>query len=302
MKRPMLRDILGRDLPRVSIVDVGAGVEASARYAPLLEQQAADVIGFEGDLARAQEREQQAAGALRCLPYFIGSGQAATFHVTRYAGCSSLYEPDPAVINQFTGMSAEAQGNFEVLARRRVETRRLDDVPECPSADLLCLDVQGAELDVLRQATKVLATAMVIEVETEFVPLYRDQPLFGDVQMFLREQGFVLHKLIDLCGRCFRPVVINENTSSPLSQLLWADAVFLRDWSTLFAASDEVLLRTARILHDLYASCDLVARLLGIVDQRQGSDLRAGYQRSLAAGVPMLYLNPKIDPALAVRP
>ena len=86
---------------------------------------------------------------------------------------------------------------------------------------------QGYELEIMRHGTATLANTLVIECETEFVPLYKDQPLFGDVQCFLRDQGFMLHKLIDVAGRPFRPFN-PPNPYQPMSQLLWADAIFVR--------------------------------------------------------------------------
>ena len=298
MQPPRLSDVLPTSLPQVTVLDVGAGAEGDDRYASLVEMGLAQVVGFEGDARRSQEADLQRGGAYRGLPYFLGTGKPATFHTTRYAGCSSLYEPDPAIIDLFTGMGSFAGGNFEVLDRRAVETVRLDDVAECPPPDLLKVDVQGAELDVLSNGTRMLSHALVVEIETEFLPLYRGQPLFGDVQLFMREQGFMLHKLIDLCGRCFQPVVMNNNGSVPMSQLLWADAVFVRDFDKLFAADNQSLLKASLILHEAYRSCDLVRRLMTTLDARQGTNWTARYGEAMRGGVTPLYLNPKYDPQL----
>jgi hypothetical protein len=58
----------------------------------------------------------------------------------------------------------------------------------------------------------VLADALVVETEAEFVPLYRGQPLFGDLQVFLRDQGFLLYNWsmsADVpCGRCVPPIFV----------------------------------------------------------------------------------------------
>ena len=96
-------------------------------------------------------------------------------------------------------------GNFTVTSTSPIKTTRLDDVEGLPPIDFLKLDVQGAELDVLRGATQTLENVLVIESEVEFVPLYKDQPLFGEMQVFLRERGFLFHKLLDIAGRSFRP-------------------------------------------------------------------------------------------------
>jgi hypothetical protein len=64
--------------------------------------------------------------------------------------------------------------------------------------DVLKLDTQGSELGVLRGARRRLRTARALEVEVEFNPIYQGQPLFGDVDRFLRRRGFLLWRLGNL--------------------------------------------------------------------------------------------------------
>ena len=79
------------------------------------------------------------------LPHALGDGNPATLHLRLYRGCSSLFEPNADVIDMFESISASSEtGNFKVVGEVNVETVRLDDVDECPSADYAKLDVQGA--------------------------------------------------------------------------------------------------------------------------------------------------------------
>ena len=283
MPPPGIRSLLPLEIPTIDIVDVGAALEGEERYASLVAGGLARVTGFEPDEAQhAQLLAARPGGAYRYLRDFIGAGGPATLHVTRWPGCTSLYRPDPKVIDLFDTLGAAGPGgNFHVIRTEPVETRRLDDIPECPPADYLKLDVQGAELDVLRGAATSLARAVVIELEVEFVPLYENQPLFGDLQTFLRGHGFVLHKFLDVSGRCFRPWRLAPNPFIPLSQVLWADAVFVRDFAHLEAWSDDQLLRAVAILHEVYRSYDLAQRLLAELDKRQDRDLAQPYGRAV---------------------
>jgi FkbM family methyltransferase len=236
-----IADILGRPVPPIDILDIGAMLEEGGdHYDPLLAQGLARVTGFEpnpAEFARLVNRP----GPYRYLPVFLGDGGTAKFHLTRYPGCSSLLEPDPAVINLFETMGCEEDGNFRVVRTEQVQTSRLDDLPADIKTDYIKIDIQGAELMVLQNGPRLLAKTLVVETEAEFIPLYRGQPLFGDLQCFLRDYGFVLHKFVDFGGRPFRPLR-SRNMFAPISQAMWADAVFVRDFSRLDRYSDDDLI------------------------------------------------------------
>lgn len=56
--------------------------------------------------------------------------------------------------------------------------------------DILKLDIQGAELLALYGARELLRSVKAIFLEVCFVPIYKDAPLFAEVDQFLREAGF----------------------------------------------------------------------------------------------------------------
>jgi len=116
------------------------------------------------------------------LPYAIGDGASHTLNVTNLPMISSLFEPDIETLALFHYL-----GEFtQVVGRERLQTRRLDDIVDLGPIDFMKLVIQGAELMALQNATTVLATTSVIQCEVEFVELYKGQPLFADVDSFLR--------------------------------------------------------------------------------------------------------------------
>ena len=136
-------------------------------------------------------------------------------------------------------------------------------------------------MDVMRNGTRTLAHSLVVEVEVEFVEIYEGQPLFGAVHEFLSRQGFTFHKLIDLGGRTFRPISMPQLPRMPMSQLLWADAVFVRSLFHLDALDSQMLLKAAVVLHDGYRSLDLVHALLMEHDRRERTRFVPPYQQFL---------------------
>ncbi len=146
--------------------------------------------------------------------------------------------------------------------------------------DLIALDIQGGELAALEHGLGRLASATVIEAVVGFVALYKQQPLLGDLQLFLRRHGFALHKLIDVAGRGFLPLS-PPNQLEPISQLLWAKAVFVRDFTALTHYIDNQLLKAALVLNDIYSSFDLALLLLAEHDRRHGTSHATTYHEAL---------------------
>ncbi|MEE2688936.1 MAG: FkbM family methyltransferase [Pseudomonadota bacterium] len=278
-----LSEILGMAAyEEIEVLDVGAMVEGRPRYEALSRQGLCRVTGFEINQAEIPAVEAALPHGSKVLPYALGDGRQATLHVTLYRGCSSLFEPNPDVIELFASISTTWEdGNFRVVDRVQVETHRLDDIESCPPPDYAKFDIQGAELMVMENGMEKLARAVVIETEVEFLEIYKGQPLFSDIQSFLKRHGFVLHKMVDIEGRNFRPM-LTDYSADATSQFLWADAVFVRDFSRLDLFSTEQFLKAAVILHEVYFSYDLALLFLYAHDLTKGSTFSDAYRAKLS--------------------
>jgi FkbM family methyltransferase len=283
MPDPTFRTLTGGASPRVKVIDIGANpIDADPPYAAMLRAGDAEVVGFEPNPAALAELERRRGPHERYFPLAIGDGNRHTLHICQAPGMTSLLEPDPAVLALFHGFPEWGR----VLSTEPIDTACLDDLPETAGADLLKLDIQGAELMVLRHAEARLRDAVVIQAEVEFLPLYRGQPLFSDIDLFLRERGFVLHRFFPAVSRAVQPMMLNNDPYAGLGQLVWADAVFIRDFARLDALKDRQLLAMAAILHDVYAAYDIAFRLVAEHDRRQGTALAAGYLAGLQSPLP----------------
>ena len=60
--------------------------------------------------------------------------------------------------------------------------------------DFIHLDVQGAELMVLKGAGDLIDHVKLIWLEIEAIQLYKGQPLTNDIESFMHDHSFVLVK------------------------------------------------------------------------------------------------------------
>lgn len=267
MRRRSIVDIIGEP-PPIRIVDVGANpIGAPAPYRPLLDRGLAQVVGFDPHPAAVQRLNDLKGPQETYLPFAIGDGTERTLYICASEGMTSLFEPNQEILNLFYGFPEWGT----VKEVQTVKTVRLDDVSETEGADYLKLDIQGSELLVLENATRCLSSCLVIQLEVEFLPLYKGQPLFSEVEQFLRARGFTIHKFWPLKSRALKPLVIGDNVRTNYGQLFWADAVFVRDLTRLDRLSSEQLKTLATIAEDVYASHDLALHLVTLLDKRDGT-------------------------------
>jgi FkbM family methyltransferase len=266
-------------LPRLKIVDIGAmsvGGDADP-YSPLVRAAPCDVYGFEPGAEEFEKLKASAKPGHHYLPYFVGDGSSRTFYECNFTMTSSLFEPNSSLLAKFQ--------NLEELTRVQktypVETKRLDDIPDLEGTDFLKVDVQGAELMVFEGAARILDNALVVHTEVQFAPLYKGAPLFAEIDIHLRSKGFALHRLTQ-AGRTFKPLVFMNDVNATLSQILWGDAIYVRDFMLFDQLSSIELLKVATILHETYRSVDLAAFALASYDRRNASNLQQIYLAKLA--------------------
>jgi len=278
----VLRQALGREsLPRVHVCDVGAMIlgEAEDVWKPLVRRGLCQsVVGFEPCADECDELNKQAAATssrespaaspeYRFLPWALGDGSEGQFRRCAAAMTSSMLEPNTEVLKLFTQLEEVTA----VVERTQMKTKRLDDLKgELPGGfvDFLKLDVQGFELSCLHGAKEVLKRALVVHTEVEFVEMYKGQPLFADVDQFLRGEGFVFHRFSSVMGRPMKPIFLKDNPLQPISQQMWADAVYVRDLWELKDLSREELLKMAVVLHEIYHSYDVTHHVLKKCDEQ----------------------------------
>lgn len=197
--------------------------------------------------------------------------------VARDGGLTSIFEPDRAFLDSFP--DAE---RFDTVGRQDVEADTLDRLLEAhriDDLDFVKADTQGSELFVLEGGQRALTSSVIgVEVEVEFTPIYKEQPLFADVDRFLRGLGYLLFDL----RPCYWKRAAGRTAGGPYGQIIWSDALYLKSLPALrdTVASFDPDRRKAKVLKALsvallYGYSDYALEIAG-----QASDVLSSTDRS----------------------
>lgn len=269
---------------RLKIVDAGAAQfeDAHNRLVDLAERFGGEVFAFEPNPDAHQKLKEIAKRHpnLHVLPLALGDGEEHELKVCRHPGGTSLFEPNLALARRYEAFAEW----LEVVDRIKLKTVKLDEVAEVRGVHFLKIDIQGAELAALQCATSLFSTLLLVECEVNFVQQYIDQPLFSEIELFLRRHGFMFHKFCGYGSRQIAGTSLHDDPLSPGSQWLWSDAVFVRDISHWATLSDDQLIIAAIFLHELYDSNDLALHALATVDARRNTRVSEFFARSIGRG------------------
>ncbi|WP_414526834.1 FkbM family methyltransferase [Nodularia chucula] len=251
--------------------DYGAG--AWNLFAPNLT-----IYGFDADAdaCEAAEADLETRGinwTEKHIPLALGKSiEERTLYVTKHPMCSSLYAPNEAFTNRFASLPEFCNLDFTL----QMETTTLDsfcDAEKINTIDFLQIDVQGAELEVLKGASKILSRGVLgIETEVEFSPIYLNQPLFADIDSHLRANDFTLFDLRNSYRvRARSPIASAERQG----QLLWGEAYYLQDplrENTNFLIKEPERILKLACIADVLGFPDYALELLEYLTVNHGSN------------------------------
>lgn len=256
------------------------------------------IYGFEADADECKRmnqnlKERNIRHQEKHIPIALSNTQGKSqLYVTKEKMCSSLYEPNHSYVSRFRNFLPE----FLTLDYvSEIETTTLDSF--CASElidtiDFLQVDVQGAELNIFQGAQQIIKNStLAIQTEVEFAPIYKNQPLFADVDNHLRQQGFFLQgfKGLHCISKKSFPVEIKSAIPQYLSgQLLWSDAFYFQDLiGQSSSVSPEKLLKQACIADILYFP-DYALELLEYLTVNYGSNPQYNFTEVINIGLSIL--------------
>ena len=236
----------------IDLIDVGAAGQIIPHWKRV--EKYLNYYGFEPD---NRSREELLAQKNNCNRYQLDEkivsdkSEMKEIHLCKAPMTSSVYLPNRAFVDLF----AQAD-RFDVLSKEKLNATTIDQL-ELNKTDFIKLDIQGGELNALKGAEKTLKNCLGLEIEVEFLPIYKNQPLYADVTNFLKEHHFEFIDFLRIC-RWER-----NNIYTNMGQAAWGDGLYLKTPEFVaknFTDTDTIRRYIAICL--LYHKIDLIISLL----------------------------------------
>ena len=258
------------------LVDIGARWGLDARWAPFGASIRA--FCFEADAPECARLNGMAQPGVTFIPLAIaGKAGKATLYQTKFSASTGLYRTNEAFFNRL--LNAD---NATLLSTTEVDTVTLDQAREryeIPNPDFLKLDVEGAELDIMRAAN--LGGTLGVYTEFRFHSEINGSPPWSETDQHLRKRGFMLYDM--WCGKQSRkglphpgprlctPAGERFFASTNGGQIMDGDALYFRDPLRLRLNRNQIL--KAACMLDVFGLTDCAAELLIDREKDAGVDL-----------------------------
>jgi len=210
----------------IDLIDIGSSGSLDGKWTAIKEL--INLVGFDPN-AEECERQNRLPSQYRSsifLPYAVhGRDGVETLYKTRSIFCYSLLKPNKPWLDRFSFHDL-----FDVKGEEPIPVRAIDEIDELKalSPDAIKIDVQGLELPILGKAGRLLDSAFYVETETGFTANYVGETTFSQLDAFMQANGFLMFD-INTNHRIPRNNPHRENPTGK-EQILWAEAVWLRDY------------------------------------------------------------------------
>lgn len=214
----------------INLIDLGASDSVPNYWRPI--SHLTNLIGFDPNKEECSRLNNQASGfcSHQFLPYAIaGESTTYTLYKTRNVLCWSLLKPNLSWLRRFTFSDL-----FEIEGTEEIAALTLKDVDELRGIDIdaIKLDTQGLELPILKASEEILKNCILVETETGFSENYIGETTFDQIANYMRSMGF---ELFDINPNHRISRKSNFSGYSSNEQILWCEAIWLRDYCKLGA-------------------------------------------------------------------
>lgn len=228
-----------------TLVDAGAIGSGHFRWHPLGTKY--QTYRFDPNFETHQEQ-----GKTRTFPIALSdSNSPLRIRIAKKIETSSFFEPNAELLARYGALD-----RFKTLSTSEVASQPLSEVLKSEYW-FAKLDVQGMELDILHGARASIDRLIGVEIEMEFSPMYREQPLIWDVGKFLWDEGLEFIDFMSLNRWNVR------NFRGP-GTLMFSDGLFFRSPEWVAEKNDVCLAGFYLSLTLSYSRLDLAGRLVSL--------------------------------------
>lgn len=220
---------------KIGLVDVGARGGLEPRWRSI--ERNVKAFLFEPDERSCQEIKTD-DHVEEIFPMGLGASETnEPLNLCRSPGVSSLLLPRQTFLSRFPDAK-----RFDVIAK---ETIRLSTLDKClmgrwEDCDFIKIDTQGTELDILEGGGELLDSPIIgLEIEVEFIRLYEEQPLFGDICSHLERKGYEFFDFVNICRW-------ERGRFTSFGQAVFGDGLFLRSPETFAEILGSLTINIAR--------------------------------------------------------
>ncbi len=217
---------------RLTLLDIGARGGVQWPWSELTPDSLTTVM-VEPDAVEAERLRQKCVGTNEGVVLSAALWQEGTLlnlNLNRSPGTSSVFKPNMQLLGQFP-----ESDRFESIETIPIKTKTIDQLAqsgEMPEIDFAKIDVQGAELPILKGGVNHLSANLIgLEIEVEFAQLYDGQPLFADVDVYVRENLGL--ELWDLRGTYWKYQSGMQAPGPTKGRLVFGDALYFRSLSCI---------------------------------------------------------------------
>ena len=225
----------------VNYLDVGARGDVSEPWS-LFEPGAIKVIGFEPDPVECDRLSKSYPGRKYYPNALWGDKATRLFYLCEWASTSSMYPPAEASNRQYRPIHWTGRVPAKTL---QVECVALDSIlAPVDAPDFIKIDTQGAELEILRGAEKLLRHgAPLVLAETWCAEVYAGMPLTHDVMAYMYQLGYQVFDLNVAAAWQHKNAVLPDVYCK--AKTIGFDLLFVKRLDNLHLQSESELLKFA---------------------------------------------------------